>query len=63
MALTEKYYIEKLSDGTTLNTDGTWEAFTPNTSARSFSSRSLAFDHVDTLSNDEYRIYSRIVKS
>ena len=63
MATTEKFFIEKLEDGTTLNTDGSWELFTPSTASKSFSDRDSALTHVDTLDNGDYRIFSRIVKS
>lgn len=63
MATTEKFFIEKLEDGTTLNTDGSWELFTPDTSSRSFTDRASAVTHIDNLDNGDYRVFSRITKS
>lgn len=63
MATTEKYYIEELESGDSLNTDGTWSRFLPGGSARSFSDKSSAVSHIDTLANGEYRVFLRIAKT
>lgn len=63
MAVQEKYFIEDLGSGETLNTDDSWDPFTPQTPARAFGSRQEALDHINNIANGSYRIYVRIVKS
>ncbi len=63
MATTEKFYIGNLADATTLNTDGTWEQQTPDTTARVFTTRQDAFNHIDNLADGSYNVYSHIVKT
>lgn len=63
MPTTEKFYIGNLADATTLNTDGSWEQQTNATPARAFTSRQDAVDHVDTLGNGMYNVYSQITKT
>ena len=74
---TVNYYIENLSTGKTLQLDGSWEQFVPNSSyvngnsqtisvqclSKDFSDWNSALTHIGTLPNGEYRIFSRIVKS
>lgn len=69
MATTEKFYIEKEEEGTRLSTQGSFgwiiNPDDPSTfdQTRYFTVRQDAIDHIDTLSNGEYSIKSKIVKT
>lgn len=60
---TIKYYIEDLDLGVALLNNGHWEQYGDDNDHMSFTSHADALAHIDTLSNGEYRIFSRITKS
>lgn len=63
MATTENYYIQDIVTSDTLLDDGTWARDDDASNAKTFSDRSSAVTHIDTLSNGTYRVYSRIAKT
>lgn len=63
MATTEKYYIQDIVTSDILLDDGTWSRDDDASNARTFSDRSSAVTHIDTLDNGTYRVYSRIAKT
>jgi hypothetical protein len=63
MATTESYYIQDTVTSDILLNDGTWARDDDASNAKTFSDRSSAVAHVDTLVNGTYRIYSRIAKT
>ncbi len=69
MATTEKFYIEKEEEGTRLSTQDSFGwIIDPDDSStfdqtRYFTVRQDAIDYIDTLSNGEYLIKSKIVKT
>jgi len=63
MATTESCYIQDTVTSDILLDDGTWARDDDASNAKTFSDRSSAVNHVDTLVNGTYRIYSRIAKT
>jgi len=63
MATTESYYIQDTVTSDILLDDGTWARDDDASNAKTFSDRSSAVNHVDTLVNCTYKIYAKIEKT
>lgn len=61
--VTVNYYIEDIEYGTVLLNDDTWEQFTPDVDARTFTSFDDAVTHIDTINVGSYRIFSRVINT
>ena len=60
---TVNYYIEDLATGLVVMSNTAPGQYVPGCDAKVFSSNADAVSYIDTLSNSEYRVFSRIVKS
>lgn len=61
--VTINYYIEDLEFGVVLLNDSSWEQYSDDNDHMSFTSQADAVQHIDTLPNGAYRVFSRIIKS
>ena len=63
MATTESYYIQDTVTSDILLDDGTWARNDDASNAKTFSDRSSAVTHIDTLPADNYVVLCTIVKT